>query len=389
MTKHNNISDHGILIFTSSFLISGCGDKPQALEKSVISYSTVGSFASFSTNACLTDSSCVFAWKVDGESAGSERTVSQKLKRPGSHSVSLTVTKGDRTVADLSESFMTDAAPESTEKALWNSPAPALKGSAAESGDSSSNDEPQAAGAGASAEPAAAPSDSAGAESAAETTAEPAPEPKAEEPAPAAETPAPAPEEKKEEPAAETKAPEPKKEESGSSSSGDGSSFTVDFGDMFGSDAPAAEEPAKPAEQAQEKAEEKAEPKAEEPKAEEEPKTEEQPKAEEQPKSEEQSAESPKAEEQKTDVAEPAPAADASAAPALPRMSLQRRSLPRAMLLLPQRASLRTPQPHRIPQLPALQRARIQQWRLLPLSRRMRPRTRPQMLPGRMTLPRG
>ena len=69
------------MIFTSSFLISGCGDKPQALEKSVISYSTVGSFASFSTNACLTDSSCVFAWKVDVESAGSERTVSQILKR--------------------------------------------------------------------------------------------------------------------------------------------------------------------------------------------------------------------------------------------------------------------------------------------------------------------
>ena len=237
------------MIFTSSFLISGCGDKPQALEKSVISYSTVGSFASFSTNACLNDSSCVFAWKVDGESAGSERTISQILKRPGSHSVSLTVTKGDRTVADLSESFMTDAAPESTEKALWNSPVTALKGGDAESSDSSLKEEPQASGAVAGAEPAAAPSDSAGAESAAaETPAEPAPEPKTEEPATAAETPAPVPEEKKEAPAAETKASEPRKEESGSSSSGDGSSFTVDFGDMFGSDAPAAEEPAKPAE---------------------------------------------------------------------------------------------------------------------------------------------
>ena len=162
------------MIFTSSFLISGCGDKPQALEKSVISYSTVGSFASFSTNACLTDSSCVFAWKVDGESAGSERTVSQILKRSGSHSVSLTVTKGDRTVADLSESFMTDAAPESAGKALWNSPAAALKGSSSEgSGSSSGDEQPQSAESGENAEPAAAHSDSTVAESAAaETPAE-------------------------------------------------------------------------------------------------------------------------------------------------------------------------------------------------------------------------
>ena len=109
------------MIFTSSFLISGCGDKPQASEKSVISYSAVGSFASFSTNACLMDTSCVFAWKIDGDSAGSERSIAQTMRRPGSHSVSLTVTRDGKTVADLSETFIIDAAPESTEKALWNS----------------------------------------------------------------------------------------------------------------------------------------------------------------------------------------------------------------------------------------------------------------------------
>ena len=161
------------MIFTSSFLISGCGDKPEVLEKSVISYSTVGNFASLSTNACLNDSSCVFAWKVDGESAGSERAISQIMKRSGSHSVSLTITKDNKTVADLSENFMTDAVPESTEKALWNSPVNSLKGGDAESSDSSSKEEPQAP----SAEETVAPahSEDAGAESAAaETPAEPA-----------------------------------------------------------------------------------------------------------------------------------------------------------------------------------------------------------------------
>ena len=111
------------MILSSSILLSGCGDKPKAPEKAVISFSTVGNFASFSTNACINDKGCIFAWKIDGESSGSERVISQKISKAGSHSVSVQVTKDGRTLADLSGNFVIEEVPEDTGKALWNSPA--------------------------------------------------------------------------------------------------------------------------------------------------------------------------------------------------------------------------------------------------------------------------
>ena len=111
------------VIISSSFLLGGCGSKPEAPEKAVISYSAVGSFASFSTNACINEKGCVFAWKIDGESSGSERTINQVIRKAGSHTVSVQVTKDSKTLADLSENFVIEAVPEKADKALWNSPA--------------------------------------------------------------------------------------------------------------------------------------------------------------------------------------------------------------------------------------------------------------------------
>ena len=73
------------VIVSSSFMLGGCGDKPVSQEKAAISLSAVGQFASFSTNACISDKGCVYAWKIDGESSGSERSISQVIKKAGSH----------------------------------------------------------------------------------------------------------------------------------------------------------------------------------------------------------------------------------------------------------------------------------------------------------------
>ena len=278
------------MILSSSIILGGCGDKPEAPEKAVISVSTVGSFASFSTNACISEKGCIYAWKIDGESSGSERNITQVIKKAGSHTVSVQATRDGKTLADLSANFVIDAAPEKADKALWNSPAGHIAKSDA-SGESSGTapaDESK------SDTPAAPETYASGEKGSAGTAAKaPAPEAKTEKQAPAPETSAPAAEEKPAAPA-ETPAPEQKdeKQESSGSSSGDGSSFTVDFGDMFGSDTVSAGESVK---------EGSADAKTEEPKAEEQKEaTAEEPKAEEQ-----------KAEEQKADTVAAA-ASDAS-----------------------------------------------------------------------------
>ena len=276
------------MILSSSILLCGCGDKPKAPEKAVISFSAVGSFVSFSTNACIGDKGCIYAWKIDGESSGSERSISQVIKKAGSHSVGVQVSKDNKPLADLSANFVIDAVPESTDKALWNAPAGHIVKDAATSG--TGNDETAAENK--SEAPAASDNQTEEEKSAPAAPAEtPAPETKAEEKAPA-----PAAEEKPAAPA-ETPAPEQKqeKQESASSSaSSDGSSFTVDFGDMFSSDTVSAGESVKESAGAGSADAKTEEAKSGETKAEESPKADE---------NKETPAEEPKAEEQKSDTA--------------------------------------------------------------------------------------
>ena len=410
------------MILSSSIILGGCGDKPEAPEKAVISVSTVGSFASFSTNACISEKGCIYAWKIDGESSGSERNITQVIKKAGSHTVSVQATRDGKTLADLSANFVIDAAPEKADKALWNSPAGHIAKSDA-SGESSGTapaDESK------SDTPAAPETYASGEKGSAGTAAKaPAPEAKTEKQAPAPETSAPAAEEKPAAPA-ETPAPEQKdeKQESSGSSSGDGSSFTVDFGDMFGSDTVSAGESVK---------EGSADAKTEEPKAEEQKEaTAEEPKAEEQ-KAEEQKADTvaaaasdasgsaagetaPAENSQKEDSAsadegknsEPqkdsdgqkadgtaAPAADPMgrrqmAQPLLPQMRQLRRAQQALLLGMPGAMLPRLPPP-RMPRLAVIQRRMMEVNRMPPHMQRISQasslRMRPQSQRRRMTQP--